>query len=105
MKYVALISHSPTQCPSTDKDTFDLFAAAIARMEDTGNAMGVTDIEFHALLPGHNGVIVMEAPDYKTVCRFLMELRIDNFNEISLYESVTAEEAIAIAEGRVQHNP
>jgi hypothetical protein len=96
-----MISHSPAQCPSANKDTYELFAAAVARLEETSNEMGVSDIQFHALLPGHNGVIVMEAPNFKTVCRFLMELRIDNFHDISLYESVTAQEALAISGGRV----
>lgn len=52
------------------------------------------------LLPGHNGVLVMEAPDYTTASRFLMEMRIDNWNDVDLYESVTPQEAMAITAER-----
>ena len=43
---------------------------------------------------------MLEAPDYTTARKFLMEMHIDNWNDITLYESVMPQEAMAISAER-----
>lgn len=100
MSYVAIISHSPAQCPGADKDISQSVGAALSRIGEVSQRMGVSDIKFHVLLPGHSGVVVMEAPDYSTARKFLMEMRVDTWNDVTLYESVTPQEAMAISAER-----
>ncbi len=100
MTYVAIFKHSPAECPGAHKEMFDLVGGQMSRLEEVSADMGVSDIQIHVLLPGHNGVLVMEAPDYTVARKFVMELGIDNWNDVSLYESVTPQDAMAISAER-----
>lgn len=100
MTYVAIFHHSPAQCPGADRETFDFVGAQMGRIQDVATEMGVSDVQIHVLLPGHQGIAVMEAADYTTARRFLMELRLDSWNDVTLYESLTPQDAMAISAER-----
>ena len=100
MSYVAIFNHSPAECPGAHKEMFDLVGGQMSRLEEVSSEMGISEIQIHVLLPGHKGVLVMQAPDYTTARRFVMELGIDNWNDVTLYESVAPQEAMAISAER-----
>lgn len=86
--------------PGAHKEMFDLVGSQMAGLEGLSKDMGVSNIQIHVLLPGHSGVMVMEAPDYTTARKFVMELGIDNWNDVNLYESAMPQEAMAISAER-----
>ena|SRR3990172_10911235 len=101
MTYVAIISHTPEQCPGASRENMDRTSTAMAQMESIGKELGVTMTALHVLLPGHTGVVILEAPDYETASRFIMRVGIDRWNDVVLYQSLTPEEAMKISAERI----
>jgi hypothetical protein len=100
MKYVAILNHSPAQCPGSNKEVFALVSKTMPTMEAVGKGLGVKVDALHVLLPAHSGVFILDAPDYNAAAQFLMQLRVDSWNDVSLHQSTTPEEAMKISAER-----
>ena len=72
--YVAIFEHTPRDCPGTSKEMFEFVGSQMAKLESTASEMGVTNIQIHALLPGHRGVAILDAEDFTAAKNFILEI-------------------------------
>ncbi len=85
--YVAIIRHTPAEWPASDKANFERVSGQIGRLESLSRETGVEVSAIHVLLPGHTGIVILQAPAYETAVRFMVRVGIQDWNDVTLYRS------------------
>jgi hypothetical protein len=99
--YVVIFTHSADQCPGVSREVNEFVSAQMLKMASIGKELGVSVTAIHVLMPGHGGVAVLQAPDYAAANQFLMKIGLDRWNDdVTLYQSSTPEEAMALSAER-----
>ncbi len=100
MQFVAIMQHTPSQCPGHVRELFDEVSAAMPRMQEIEQKHGAKTLGFYGLLSAHRTVIVMDAPSYDAVEKVLFELGLMAWNTTEIAQATPIEDAMKMAAER-----
>ena len=99
--YVAIFEHTPELCPASTKENLDRVSSQMSNIESLSKELNVQLDAIHVLLPGHQGIAIVQADDYEVASQFVMRLGIQDWNDITLYRSYAPQEALGEAAERM----
>ena len=98
MQYLAELSHTPTECPLSNKISRDLAKKALASVPALGQKHNVRPIATYHLDPEHRGIVIVDAPSVEAVRDLLFEAGFMHFCDGRIYPVTSLDEFMERAE-------
>ena len=98
MIHIAILQHTPDQCPGHNKGLFDDLQTKLPRLPEFAGKYNVEVRGMYAMVPSHKTIAVVEAPDADAVSRFLIEAGITAWNHCEVAPAYSPQEALAMAQ-------
>ena len=100
MQFVAIMQHTPTQCPGHVRELFDEVSATMPRMGEIEQKHGTKTLGIYGLLASHRALVLMDAPSYDAVEEVLYESGLMGWNTTEIAQATPIEDAMKMAAER-----
>jgi hypothetical protein len=98
MLYMVIATHTPDNCPMTNKVSMEKMVSGTKNMDKVAKALGITIQGSWTDMPAHTIYMLIEAPKAEALGQMAMELHLIDWNTSVAHPVITMQEALSRAQ-------